>query len=262
MSSGHAAVAAFMRRHFRHFNAAAVVAAWTLAACGPDVYVIGGQDGLGSGAGNTGVGTSTGSGVGTGTGGSGTAGTGSTGTGTGGTGAAGGTGGSGASAGTGGTGGTVEICADLDDPCTECISLDCPASWCGCTDNPECFALFDCYGGCLGLPGCQEQCLQLHADGISSVGLVSGCAGTTCSHVCTWGEPDFDDCAACAYQDCSAEVNACLADPPCNELRRCFRDCGHLDLVCQQQCYADYPDGVVLLQSMWQCLDDLCPACQ
>jgi hypothetical protein len=211
-----------------------------------------------------------GSGARAGSGGSGAAGAG--GAGAGGAGGMGGMGGSGLGGmggstggmgGAGGAGGTQEICRSFGDPCTSCASVNCPEIWCGCQQNPECLSLFNCFGMCMGDPGCQSDCLASHENGISDVLLVSGCAGTTCDASCQFGNPDFTPCQECAFSSCGTEWNACLATADCLSLWQCFQGCEPLDLTCQQDCYASFPDGVELLEDALTCSNaacsDVCP---
>jgi hypothetical protein len=173
--------------------------------------------------------------------------------------AAGGSSGSVTASGTGqSTGSGPMTCAPFNDACTQCASSNCPEIWCGCVNNPDCVALFQCFGSCMMDPTCEQGCLSMHSEGISAVVLVSGCAGTTCSGFCNWGNPGFNDCQECIYTDCASEMNACLAMPDCSLLYQCLSGCAPLDLSCQQQCYLDYPGGVELLETALQCISSQC----
>jgi hypothetical protein len=105
---------------------------------------------------------------------------------------------------------------------------------------------------------CEQGCLTTYQNGISAAALVSGCAGTTCSSVCSWGNSGFDPCEECIYTDCASEMNACLAMPDCGLLYQCLTACDPLQLTCQQQCYLDYPGGVQLLETALQCIAGQC----
>ena len=88
--------------------------------------------------------------------------------------------------------------------------------------------------------------------------LVSGCAGTTCNSTCGWGNPDFDDCQECLYLDCSAEFNACFAEPQCLDLWTCLGGCGPTELTCSDACLNTYPAGIQLLEDALECADVVC----
>jgi hypothetical protein len=157
-----------------------------------------------------------------------------------------------------GAGGSSMICMSFGDPCTDCASINCPETWCGCVNNQACLDIFQCFGACMMDPMCEQGCLQMHSAGISAAVLVSGCAGTTCSMVCDWGNPGFDPCQECIYTDCSMEMNACLSNPDCGALYQCLTGCSPIDLTCQQQCYLDYPGGVQLLEDALMCIASQC----
>jgi hypothetical protein len=212
-------------------------------ASGPGSGSGGAPNGSGSGAGSTGSMTgSTGSM------------TGSTGSMTGSTGSM--TGSTGSMTGSTGTGGM--ICPSFGDPCTDCAANNCPDVWCGCVNNVECTDLFACFAPCMGNAACEQACLTAHSGGISAAVLVGGCAGTTCSGVCDWGNSGFTPCEECIYTDCAAEMNACLAAPACSALYACLGGCAPIDLSCQQQCYLDFAGGVQLLEDALQCIADQC----
>jgi len=97
-----------------------------------------------------------------------------------------------------------------------------------------------------------------HQGAISDVILLSGCAGTTCSSVCDWGDAEFSDCEECIFNDCATEMNACLVVPDCGALWQCFGTCGDLDLTCQANCYSTYPGGIQQLETALQCVVNLC----
>ena len=220
-------------------------------ACGSTVTFVGGD-----GDGGAGIPT-TSSGIGAGGTSSGSGASGAGAAGAGGSSSS-GTGASGAGGSTSSGGGAPPVCPPYFDECTQCASESCPEIWCGCYDNPECLDLFQCFGGCNDDPDCEQQCLAAHQGGISAVALVSGCAGTTCSGVCEWGNGEFTPCQECIYQDCADAMNACVALPACVSLWSCFDACAPYDLSCQQQCYLDYPDGVSTLETTLQCIVDLC----
>ncbi len=156
------------------------------------------------------------------------------------------------------TGSGTTICKDFGDPCTGCIAKQCADSWCGCAGDPECLALFDCYGKCNGDEACGQACLGAHPEGISDVLLVSGCAGTTCDASCNWGEPEFGTCEACVYSDCASETNACLSDPSCIALYQCLGDCEGIGLTCQKACYEKHGAGTAKLEAFVGCSSDKC----
>ena len=158
----------------------------------------------------------------------------------------------------GSTGTGTMTCPPFMDACTNCASLNCPEIWCGCVNNPDCLGLFQCFAGCMQDETCEQGCLTTYENGISAAALVSGCAGTTCSSVCSWGNPGFDPCEECIYTDCASEMNACLATPDCSLLYQCLTACDPLQLTCQQQCYLDYPGGVQLLETALQCIAGQC----
>ena len=158
----------------------------------------------------------------------------------------------------GSTGTGTMTCPPFMDACTNCASVNCPEIWCGCVNNPDCLGLFQCFAGCMQDETCEQGCLTTYENGISAAALVSGCAGTTCSSVCSWGNPGFDPCEECIYTDCATEMNACLAMPDCGLLYQCLTACDPLQLTCQQQCYLDYPGGVQLLETALQCIAGQC----
>ena len=152
----------------------------------------------------------------------------------------------------------MEICPSFGDPCTGCIAQQCSDTWCDCSDNDDCMDLFSCFGTCQGDQDCNQECMASHPNGISDVSLVSGCAGTTCSNTCSWGNPDFNACQECIFEDCADEYNACLADAACTDLWNCFNGCPQLGLSCQQACYEEHGAGVPKLEAMFQCTSSKC----
>jgi hypothetical protein len=170
-----------------------------------------------------------------------------------------GVGGSGAGPGTGGEGGAVQVCADFDTECTQCVAEACPADWCGCTENMECLAIFGCFDTCQGDPDCNQGCFQEHQDGASAAILVSSCAGGPCAAACPEGGDPLEPCGECILQSCADETNACFATPPCYELWICLIECADLDLTCQQGCYDDFGDGARTLEGVLDCTVVECP---
>ena len=158
----------------------------------------------------------------------------------------------------GSTGSGMEICPSFGDACTGCISQQCADTWCDCADNEDCMDLFGCFGGCQDDQDCNQECMATFPNGIADVSLVSGCAGTTCSSTCDWGNSEFDECQECIFEDCADEYNACLAEKACTELWTCFNACPPLGLSCQQACFDNHGDGVAKLEEMFQCSSSEC----
>jgi hypothetical protein len=246
--------------------------AWVFAmlgiACSSTIQGVGGSGGAGGSAagGSAGAGGGLGGEAGSGAGGAGGAGA-SAGAGGGlggeaGSGA-GGAGGAGAS-GTGGAGGATEVCPGFGDPCTECWSAGCAAEYCECVDNPECFALFQCAGGCPAGGDCIGQCFASHPNGASDVILLNDCSAQACATECGSQVDDpLDPCGLCLFDDCEAETNACTVEPDCWPLSACLQACAPASIQCQSDCYAMHPDGVPPLQTLIDCANTTCAAdCQ
>lgn len=156
--------------------------------------------------------------------------------------------GSGGSSSTGG-----EICAPLGGACSGCVSMECSASWCACTDNPECLATLVCFGQCT-TDTCYSDCLSAHSAGASDALLVLGCPG--CAAQC--GSQPIDPCTECLYTDCEDQTNACVAEPDCLPLWGCLNDCPPGGLTCQSNCYDAYPEGIMVLESLFNCAESDC----
>ena len=159
---------------------------------------------------------------------------------------------------TGAGGGSPMVCAPLGDPCTGCISNQCADEWCDCSNNPECGALFNCFTSCNGDEACNQDCMTKHQSAIATTLLVSGCAGTTCSSLCSWGNQGFTPCEGCLYSACDSQMNACFAAPECTKLWGCLVQCPPLALGCNKACYDTFPGGVMLLESLLNCGDLNC----
>lgn len=156
--------------------------------------------------------------------------------------------------GSGGSSSTgVETCAPLGGACSSCVSIECSASWCACTDNPECLATLVCFGQCTTDP-CYSDCLSEHSAGASDALLVLGCPG--CAGQC--GSQPNDPCTECLYTDCEDQTNACVAEPDCLPLWQCLNDCPPGGLTCQSDCYDAYPDGIMVLESLFNCAGTTC----
>jgi hypothetical protein len=168
-------------------------------------------------------------------------------------------GGGGAGAGGSSSTGPDPVVCDANSPCTDCVAVSCPEAWCGCTNEPDCAALFACFGECNGEEACNQQCLQTFPNGISSVLLVSDCATNRCPSDCPMGSTMLTPCEQCLYADCSAEMNACLSTPDCLGLLQCLQGCSDGQLTCQQQCYADHPGGAMPLELVIGCSQSECP---
>lgn len=158
------------------------------------------------------------------------------------------------------TGPDVPTCPSFNEPCTSCIATECPATWCDCQGNAECFELFKCTGQCMDAPGCFDQCMAQHPDGIAALLAVSGCAGTTCDGSCPWGDEEHTPCAGCVFKDCATETNACFSDGSCLALWKCFDGCGPQALSCHKQCYDAHPDGIAKLEALLSCANATCDA--
>jgi hypothetical protein len=165
----------------------------------------------------------------------------------------------GAAAGGGTSTGPEPIVCASDSACTGCVANACPEAWCGCTEEPECGALFGCFQQCGGSEPCNQECLSLHAAGISSVLLVSDCASTQCASDCPMADTTLTPCERCLYTDCSAEMNACLSTPDCLGLLECLQGCSGGQLTCQQQCYGQFPTGAMPLEAVIGCSESQCP---
>lgn len=156
------------------------------------------------------------------------------------------------------TGSEPQICPSFQEPCSGCVATQCAETWCDCQGNAECFALFACVSGCMDAPGCNEDCMTQHPEGIAALLAVSGCAGTTCDAACPWGAEDHTPCAGCVFKDCASETNACFGKTDCFALWKCFDTCGPGSLSCHKQCYDDYPDGIVELEALLGCTNTVC----
>jgi len=166
--------------------------------------------------------------------------------------------GSGSASGPGSSGsGGGELCPGFGDVCTECLSGACPSTYCTCYENDECLALIECVDACSS-DACQQACFSAHPNGISDLYLLTDCAATSCDSECP-GNAVVDPCTKCIFEDCSSEMNACLADPECLELYTCLSDCGDVDLICQKGCYAAHGGAVAELQAVLQCSATSCP---
>lgn len=77
------------------------------------------------------------------------------------------------------------------------------------------------------------------------------------------GPCDVGNCSAClngecAVNACVVQIDECMSDPECVDLRDCLEGCSE-DGVCMQQCKQTYPAGVAPLLAMEQCL--FCESC-
>jgi hypothetical protein len=50
-------------------------------------------------------------------------------------------------------------------------------------------------------------------------------------------------CEACLEDKCCDEASACLGEPECVAIEKCWNACGPDDSVCRIDCANDHPDG-------------------
>jgi hypothetical protein len=156
---------------------------------------------------------------------------------------------------TGQGGGT---CADFGDPCTQCELAECPTEYCGCYDNAECGQLALCIAGCgANDAACKQGCWTDHEGGISDGALLVHCAGTTCAEACPGAEP-LAPCGVCLYGNCPAVMNTCIANAECVALLACLAQCPSTG--CENQCYANHPDGLADAADVGECAQAECAA--
>jgi hypothetical protein len=125
----------------------------------------------------------------------------------------------------------------------------------------DCIPLIECTNACKADEACKQGCLTAHPSGISQAVLLGDCASTTCNAACPNSGPPLSMCTKCEVTSCAAETDACLAAPECQALYKCIAGCPQLDLMCQQQCYADHGAGIPTLQPLLMCTKNSCPAC-
>lgn len=150
-----------------------------------------------------------------------------------------------------------QICQDLGDSCTECLSVDCPQAYCACYANAACFDLIECTNACNGSDACEQACMSAHQGGIADLYVLSDCAAEQCPNVCEGGE-DLEPCGECLAESCDDELNACLGQLECLALYDCLNGCEPIQITCQKQCYMDHGAGAMKLEDLFDCAEVEC----
>lgn len=153
---------------------------------------------------------------------------------------------------------TTGDCGGSGGPCAQCLSDQCPDLWCACYEDAQCTGLLQCLQGCGG-PACKQGCLSNFPGGIATATLLGDCSATLCDGTCPGGQK-LDDCQKCRWTQCGDETATCLANPECNALVQCVKDCGPQNPPCLDQCAADHPDGLLDLSKVTSCTQAECAA--
>lgn len=149
-------------------------------------------------------------------------------------------------------GGGGPTCAKPGNPCGDCLFDQCNIAYCGCQDEAACTGLIGCIQACPPMmPDCASGCYAMHAAGFAEFTIASSCAGTLCAPSCP-GSDQVKACDLCLAQQCEMQLEACLGNAECFPLIDCNEACMG-NMGCQQQCVAMYPNGVPVVQALFQC---------
>jgi hypothetical protein len=155
-----------------------------------------------------------------------------------------------------GSGGQA-ACVDLGDACTKCELSACPDRYCACYGNVSCGLLASCALACpVNDYACWQACYEMHPDGISDGALLVHCAATECPMGCP-GYVPLDPCSLCLYEKCPSQMNKCVANADCSLTLVCLQGCNG-DELCNNDCYAMYPNGLSDVGAVGTCSVDNC----
>jgi hypothetical protein len=92
-----------------------------------------------------------------------------------------------------------------------------------------------------------------------AAGLATGCSGSSdgpsCKAVKSVAETTTDGrtCEACLEADCCDEASACLGEPECVAIERCWNACANDDSACRYRCASSHPEGMTQWTSVRDC---------
>jgi len=149
------------------------------------------------------------------------------------------------------------VCAGLGDACTACLSASCAGAWCDCRGNADCIPLLACTGTCgASDAACNQACVTAHADGISPVELLTGCAAASCPQACPGSTP-LSTCNQCLFGECPAPMDACVANAECTAYLGCLKPCAGQP-ACIATCQSAHPGGLVDASEVSACASSDC----
>jgi hypothetical protein len=152
----------------------------------------------------------------------------------------------------GGTSGTGTGGAS-GDPCEACVESTCAAQLTACDDDPGCAALLDCLDQCND-EACGNACFTANPGAGPLLEAIDTCAEQQCASTCGDGG---DACETCAMSKCGPQIDACDADPSCQQLLTCLEQCPE-DEACWDGCYTSNPAGASLLDAEDACVEAGC----
>jgi len=191
------------------------------------------------------------------------------------------------STGTGGAGG-ASTATYTGTACDDCDRSACNSERAACAGVATCASYLTCLGACPldansdADGACEAACAE--GSGSAELEAFRTCrtegAGTTCADcpregsggagggtpLCT--SPGFltqecgpdntaDACYHCMYENCCDSADAVFIEPgPTQDLANCWLDCG--DPICEEGCYATYPDGIAEFAAWQACLNVAC----
>ena len=184
------------------------------------------------------------------------------------------------SGGSGGAGGQAGGDAG-SNPCFEGAFAACSAERSACAGEPGCVTYEDCIEACPisatgldaaceascpkgqtsaaeALSGALGQCVSSSAATCAACGAVD--AGTDSGNPwlnqqCT-DTQDADACNECLWDNCCDSQVDIFQGGPATDLASCWLNC--TTAACEQDCYAQYPDGIQGLGGWWACLTVKC----
>jgi len=95
---------------------------------------------------------------------------------------------------------------------------------------------------------------------LAAVGLALGCSSDSSGSApsckalesVTQTTTDGTACEACLERDCCDEASACLGEPECAAIERCWNACATDDSACRYTCGTSHPNG----QAEWSSVRD------
>jgi hypothetical protein len=163
--------------------------------------------------------------------------------------------------------------------CQNCV--DCAAEGL-CSDEVQtCAAIQECVdlSGCIdmcpqGDQNCVNTCAFMYQNGVQPYINYTECLfcqecptkcnvdTTQCPIDCDAGAPDCATCQNCALQptgNCDDDYDTCLATPDCDALLTCLNNCMPGNMMCQDNCFNTFPNGIPGFNSVVLCLS--CQEC-
>jgi hypothetical protein len=170
---------------------------------------------------------------------------------------------SGASSLTGGGGGSSSACAnaaqDCPAPVNECLVPVCIGETCD-VDTANLGA--PCAAGVCDGAGLCIECIFDEDCGENETCLSNVCETyAKCDEQPTCGSFVWPGCSACAlFDQCSAQVIACMNTTDCTGVLNCASGCADTDVACRQQCEAESPEDLADFHELIRCVYcDVCP---